>query len=375
MSNSLWVLAELIIYVLALLPLFTSIKYKLNNKDHWYIKSNNSASAYILYILYIAIFSIYDKSGGDFFHYQEQVAELYHSPGLGTGLEDVYVWLISKVGFSYYLFRICVWGLSTYILNKILKYLNLNNCVSIWCFLLIALVNYSYARVSLGIVLFLYGYIRVVKHSDKGDTLYGLLLVFISLFFHKTIIFLAVLSIFSFIRISRTIFLFALLVAPIAIKLMNLYVSELFWYIEAGSAEARYLSAEQEGAGIASLIIDSCRFIPILYFILKFSKEILYRDKSCSHFKLYPNYIERLYTLSLVIIYVSTILSYLDIGHSAISYRIRNMALFPMTILVAYYLNNNKITASSIIALIILFLSNILYFLYMFYLKKLGLGI
>ena len=68
MSNSLWVLAELIIYVLALLPLFTSIKYKLNNKDHWYIKSNNSASAYILYILYIAIFSIYDKSGGYFYH-------------------------------------------------------------------------------------------------------------------------------------------------------------------------------------------------------------------------------------------------------------------------------------------------------------------
>lgn len=369
MSNSIWVLFELLIYLICILPLFTNISYR-RDIGCWKISQLKLKQAYTLYVFYIIIFCVFDKADGDFFHYKEQVAYLYKSPGLATGLEEIYVWLISKVGFSYYLFRLVVWGSAVIILTRFLKHIQLNNTVTIWCFLLFALVNFSYARVSLGLIICFYGYILLYEKKHKLSTIYGLTLMLISLYFHKTIFilfFLCVLS--TFVKISKKTIFIAIILFPVLVFLMNYYVSDIFYYLEEGSTEARYLSAENEGKGLAAKMLDYLRFIPIIIILLLYLKQLL------KYPRLYPSYIERLFVLIVLILYLSSVLSFLNIGSAAISYRIRNMALLPVSILIGYYMNNHSLKGMQIIVLILSAISNIFYFLYMIYLKNLGLGI
>ena len=368
MSNSLWVLAELIIFIIFLVPLLTHIKYKRN--IGWKIVPLRIKQHYSIYIIFLLLFCIFDKSGGDFFHYKELVADLYSSPGLPTGLEDIYVWLISKIGYSYYLFRLIVWGSALFVLTRILNHLQINNILSIWSFMLFALVDFSYARVSLGLVLCFYGFILLYENKNNLSLLYGLILITASLFFHKTIIILTLLCLVSiFIKISKRTALVAVILFPVLVYLMNYYVPDLFYYIEAGSSEARYLSAENEGKGLAAKLLDYLKFIPIIILLSLTLKQINKVPNSI------PKYIERLITLIIVILYTSSILSFLEFGSAAISYRIRNMIFIPVAIIEAYYLNNKPLSVLQIIVIGIITLSNIFYFLYMYYLKTIGLGI
>ena len=351
------------------IPFLFSIKYR--NSQGLYLQVPKTHGIIPIYWIVILIFCLYDKCGGDYFHYQEQVHDLYRYTGLGTGLEKVYVWLVNQIGYSYLLFRLAVWGSALLCYRLILRYLKCSSLEAVWIFLLVLLVNFSYARVSLGLALFFNGYVRLSDPKSRKDTLLGLCFLVVSCFFHKTIIILLLLSCFSWLKLNKYLIAFLLILFPIIVFVMNRYVGDLVLMLEAGTTSAHYLGKDAEAQGMAAKLQDFLRYAPIVTFLFLLAKEYFNEEKRAK----LPKYVQRLFVLVLVILYASTALSFLNVGSSAISYRIRNMCLLPMTLILIYYIKNRPLTRLTAGCYLTLFLSNIYYFMYMYYLKLLGLGV
>lgn len=368
-SNAQWVIIDAIIFMIMIIPFLFSIKYR--NSRGLYLQVPKTHGIIPLYWILILIFCIYDKCGGDYFHYQEQVHNLYIYTGLGTGLEPVYVWLVSHIGYSYFVFRLVVWGSALLCLRLLLRYLKFTDMEAVWIFLLVLLVNFSYARVSLALAIFFNGYIRFCDPKKGRDKLLGIILLLASCFFHKTMIILLMLSCFSWVKLNKYLIGFLLVLFPMIVFVMNRYVGDLVLMLEAGSASAHYLNQDAQAQGMAAKLQDFLRFAPIVVFLFLLAKEYFNKEQRDK----LPKYIKRLFVLVLVILYASTALSFLNVGSSAISYRIRNMCLLPMTIILIYHIKNRPLTRLTTGCYLTLFLSNIYYFMYMYYLKQLGLGV
>ena len=352
-----------------IIPFLFSIKYR--NSRGLYFQVPETHGIVPLLWCSILIFCLFDKCGGDYFHYQEQVHDLYIYTGLGTGLEKVYVWLVGQIGYSYFLFRLAVWGSALLCYRLLMRYLDYSGLDAVWVFLLVLLVNFSYARVSLGLVIFFNGYVRLCEPKKKMDRFWGLCFLVASCFFHKTIVILLLLSCFSCIKLNKYLIACLLILFPVLVFIMNRYVGDLVLMLEAGSASAHYLNQDAESQGLAARLQDFLRFAPIVVFLFLLAKEYFNAETN----EQLPKFIKRLFVLVLVILYASSVLSFLNVGSSAISYRIRNMCLLPVTILLIYHIKNRPLTGLTLGCYLTLFLSNIYYFLYMYYLKTLGLGV
>lgn len=368
-SNSQWVIIDAIIYTVMIIPFLFNIKYKKSLGLYLHVPETRGIVP-LIWIL-ILIFCLFDKCGGDYFHYQEQVHDLYIYTGIGTGLEKVYVWLVEQIGYSYFLFRLAVWGSALICYRLLMRYLDYSGLDAVWIFLLVLLVNFSYARVSLGLAIFFNGYIRLINPKKKIDIFIGLIFLVASCFFHKTIVILLLLSCFSWVKLNKYLVTFLFILFPILVFIMNRYVGDLVLMLEAGTASAHYLNQDAEAQGLASKLQDFLRFAPIAVFLFMFAKEYFNAEMR----EQLPKYIKRLFVFVLVILYASSVLSFLNVGSNAISYRIRNMCLLPVTILLIYHIKNRQLTGLTLGCYLSLFISNIYYFMYMYYLKSLGLGV
>lgn len=366
MSNSLWVIIEGMVFLFLVLPFILSIKY--TKTQRLYLKSNKYNSLIPFYLIIILSICLFDKTGGDYFHYKEQLKDLQYSPGLGTGLENIYIWIATKVQYSYCLFRFIVWGAAITIYWLIIKHLRLNKIEAIWIFLLVYLFNFSYPRISLALCIFYYGYIIIVANHKVKKILIAIALIITSCFFHKTIILLVALSIIAIvIPINRMTILIGILIFPILVYLTNLYIGDYIYIDNLNNTTTRYLSAEKAVKGLSSIIQDILLLVPFFFFLVSFLKDYL-KDKLPQPFK-------GLFKITLVILYASSILYFMEIGDNAISFRIRSMAIMPICLLITFHIKHKQFTTLNLFCYLSLLLYNIYYILYMYYLKTIGLGI
>lgn len=366
MSILIWVFIDILLYACMILPFLFHIR---RCQGLYTINPKRGREFYSKYLILLILFCIFDKTSGDYFHYKEYVNELINYKENYSGLEDIYFYIIKIVGGSYFLFRLVVWGSAVLIYFKSSRVLNIEKSISVLVFLLLVLLNFSYARVSLAIVLFILGYILLCRKTFKGILLGGLIIIS-SLYFHKSVYILVPIAFVSFVPLNRKTIIAIMLAFPFCIYLGDYLIGDFVYLLEDRSAELNYLSQERKATGIAEKIEFLLLFGPVFIFLYKLINNCFRKRNNQL-----PFVINKLVVFSFYILYVSFILYFLDIGSNAIYYRVRNMVLIPFSFVVAYYISNIKLNRFSYFALVSLFMYNFYHMFYMYYLKTLGLGV
>lgn len=167
--------SNLIMVIIGYLIVFPALKYP------FVLTKKRRYGAYSI----IVVFCVFAFWGSDFFHIYDNYNELIAT---GWTLESVYQ-IIARDFFpdNYFLWRLFIWGLATMMLVKTFKVLGPSKDLAVCFFLMIWLLWFSYARVSLAMALAFWG-LAVISRSRKTfvSILYGWVLIFSSLFFHKS---------------------------------------------------------------------------------------------------------------------------------------------------------------------------------------------
>lgn len=365
MTATSWVIFDIILFLLMLVPLCLSINLHKNVPFVLPLKNYH-----LFFIVGILVYCLFDKASGDYYHYEEIIKEMSSQRTITTHLEYVYVLIAQFIQFNYFLFRLIVWGTASSLFSICIKQTALRSDLVYILFILCSIPIFSYARVSLGICLFLLGYILIVK-TDQHKALIiriiiGALLILSSIFFHKSLFVLILLFPFSFIKLTPKVLLASILLFPIFVRLTNILAGDLLM-ANIELAGMNYLNQEkmEQGWGMAiyNMLINSGLLVLSARIIYNFS----FKKKEL------PSYIYKMYTFTYLIFYTSLVLSYLEIGHNAISYRIKNMIFYFLPFIFAYYTThiekNKKLLLTSYM---LIFIGNLYYLIYMYYWKYIG---
>lgn len=300
-------------------------------------KSKIPASNIRLLWLVILIFCLFPFWGGDYFGYMKDFALI--KIGQPTTLEDIYVDIINYITPTYFLFRLFVWGGAIYLLFKTAKTVNID--VSLFAFLFISLylLLFSYTRVSLAMSIMFYGV--SLYQSGSGIKKYcGVILVALSLLFHKSSFFGVVIIFFVLFflkKITKTKLIFLTLLIPIFVFLLSRFLNNYInldltgesWALTAGQ---HYLDSETRVVGIGERIQNylqwSVYYIALLYYV---------RDIFNGTFKRKPESIKLFGTIMSSIIFVASFFL-LNIGYNTtvLFYRFITFSMIPLLIYFSY---------------------------------------
>lgn len=348
----------------------------LNTKIRWnriLINTNqdNSISTSFWFFI-ILIFCVFDQTSGDYFHYRDDILEMQKYHEKHYGMEWIYNQLIMLFDYSYIMFRIFVWGGALIFYRKILTELKLHNVISYSLMALVLLRYFSYGRYALAVSMFLYGFVLLFNESMARKKI-GILLVVFSVLFHKTIIVLFPLLFlinvpFNIFTVSSCVF-----AVPLIASIINNNIADYMTLLdpELNRVEIRYLNAEREyDNSIREIFMFYSYLLPLVFFLYKFYK--LKKDNTV------PKVYSYMFKLVLLIFYVVIILYFVDFGSASIYNRIRIISFYPICILVTYYISRfseQGLSRSCLIMLLLLYLSDNVYYAYLLYLKTIGLAV
>lgn len=185
MSNELWVIADAILFFLMLLPFLNAAKW---GKESKYIRFTFSKSWVNFLWIGCLLFCLYNKTEGDYFHYQKYLEEINSSRFKEPTFEAPYMFLASIVGNNYFLFRLAIWGGTILIFRKLLKITKLENSLTIFIFILFTLIAFAYGRVALALSVFYLGFVyyyQAIQYRRYFEISIGVLLIGISFFLNK----------------------------------------------------------------------------------------------------------------------------------------------------------------------------------------------
>lgn len=166
---------DLLMVIIGYLIVLPALKYP------YILTERRRNSAYCL----IIVFCVFAFWGSDFFHIYDNYKDLVLT---GWTLESVYQFIAKELfPDNYFLWRLFVWGLATLMLAKTFNSLGIKKDLAICFFLMIWILWFSYARVSLAMAMAFWG-LAVISKKRKSfiALLFGLVLIFSSSFFHKS---------------------------------------------------------------------------------------------------------------------------------------------------------------------------------------------
>lgn len=159
---------NLIMILVGYLIVFPALKY-----PHRLTKSRRRG-AYCT----IVVFCVFAFWGSDFFHVYDNYKELLST---GWTLESVYQIIAQEIApDNYFLWRLVVWGLATILIIKIFKRVDINQDLAVSFFLMIWILWFSYARVSLAMAMVFFG-LALVSKSHSSFSLFCLACLLFSL--------------------------------------------------------------------------------------------------------------------------------------------------------------------------------------------------
>jgi hypothetical protein len=184
-------------------------------------------TGYNLLIILILLFCVFGFWDPDFFG-------LAHSFfGISEDKEDfkepVYEYIRLLSFDSYIVFRLYIWGGALFLLMKSALYYRLPTNLFVYIFLIFYLLTFSYPRASLAISMHFYGFTNILFANKKTMRRYflGILFIFVSFFFHRSMLVTIALTPMAFFRFNR----FGLLVSVILLPLMEIFVLPLIFSI------------------------------------------------------------------------------------------------------------------------------------------------
>lgn len=301
-------------------------------------------------LLLVILFCVLGFENGDFYGYQS-----YLKDKDTQYMEPIYGFIAEIVSYNYFLFRLVVWGGAILLFYRTAKRFKINPNNALFILFIMFISTFDYARASLAMSVYYYGlsFLCIPIRSGKYVSyLYGLSIIFLSFFFHNSMIICILIAPTALIRISFKKLLFFLL----AFLLLIPTIENLFFSVFDGSLLAKFaindkiLTYENLELGEVSFYewIRRCfeymfYFIPILFFAY-----YLYVDKNV----IIQNRYERLFIVSFFIMIFAIGIIVININFFVFFYRYLFMLMIPVSILVCYARSANIISQKLFVALL-----------------------
>ena len=292
------------------------------------------------------IFVLFSFWGSDWFHYLELYPNLRN--GYSTHMEDAYTFIAQRLSVGYISFRFTVWGTGLMLYYLLVKRLSVNTDLALLFFLSIWLIWFSYARVSLAMVLVYLGVSLIYKPFKAKFLSYviGLILIWASIFFHKTALFAIIIVTISALGglLNKKLAAFAL---PVLMFIIPFFISSFlseFMTLDTSYDEdildmsvkygQYYLDEDGIAMGIGGMLQRLLEMSP--YYILAITSYItLLRYEVQKDIALFMRVL-------IIIVFISSLLT-LDYGlnTSVLYVRFMRFAFIPSSIVLAYMWSNN----------------------------------
>lgn len=252
------------------------LSYFYYKKDMYHLSS--SKRGYLFFAIIITLFSVYGFAAADFWHYYE----IYDEVALGRSpysLEDIYSFFIMNTSKDYYLWRLIVWGLSTYMLVLFMRRIKAPFKFSAFIFVVILMAYYCAPRNTLAffVMYYFYSFILFPLKNRVASYVIGLCGMFASIFFHNSMPLYIALSLLSLVPIKKSIYVTLLYLFPLFYLSFN-YLSSNVLDLSFGGVAFQglgnsYLDAEQgvhfTVLGYIEMALNRLPALILLYILIK----------------------------------------------------------------------------------------------------------
>lgn len=334
--------------ILSLSYTISPIRYCNNSKNYDTLTS-------IMFFLLLLMSVIYNNNG-DYYTYRNWFLYGYgETAKTDEWIEPIYYWIKFVIPPVFILFRFVIWGTGIFIYKKLCEKLGINILLAYVLFGVFYIFAYSYARVSLGIMITSYAFVLLIKRESNSFFHYIkiILLFLLASLLHKSclsLVFILLLSLLLKFN-GTTLILLAILFIPIS-SLLNSNLVTIFEYIGLSDIQSeRYLKTNDDFIDKTSEIIF---YVPILILLIV-SIVKLYKNR-----KVIPIHIQRVVMGTITILYVASILTTLSLTATQIFFiRFSLMAFVLALICCIYAIQNLKI--SKVLLVILIFWCSLYY--------------
>ncbi|MEE0624785.1 MAG: hypothetical protein UDG88_01830 [Muribaculaceae bacterium] len=291
--------------------------------------------------LFIVLYSTFEFTGGDFFHYVEiykQIIQIKQE----VHLEEFYCWLAVNLPHNFYIWRFVIWGLAAFFWVLTLRNLKQDVYFSGLWFVLVVFFLFVGARQSLCFSVQYYALSLYFKHNrqKKIFSIVAVLILLVSLSLHKTaIVYILILGI-SFIPFGKRTLIVSVLIFPFVYKSFD-YITENFidqysFYNEGNAAVMeQYMNGEGETLNILGIFKNIVNKAPIVILTI-YSLNKVYSSKYVA-----DKLSRVLLNSSYLLIYISFLFLGRDIS-KFIAPRFWDAAYFPLTLFWGKVLFENR---------------------------------
>lgn len=330
--------ASLVFFNLCLLLVMYVLLKKTLWEPHIVASSNR-----VFTILLMFVFVLFSFWGKDWFGYQSSFE--YLKNGNMGHMEEVYVWIAQNLSPNYLSFRFVIWGGSLCLLLHIFKRLSIPTDLAIFFFCTIYIIWFSYARVTLAMVLIYYGLTALYRPyaSKLISIILGFSAIGCAYYFHKSAMFgiVAVLLTLVVDKFEKKIFIIMLLCYPILVYFAQYYLSD-FLIADANSEDGvlgqsmvsgqRYLNKDVVMSSPLTLITSFFERFP--HFLLSFISLLFVMSE---YYDDVPSDIKAFIRLQFFLVLLSSLFMF-DLGAntSVVYVRFMRFAVVPSCILLTY---------------------------------------
>lgn len=310
----------------------------------------------IVFALFLCLlFYLFPMAGTDFYDYKEWVetagyTDISSIPQYYLHYEKLYYYIINIVHNNYFLFRLVVWGGSLFLYWQTAKRLKIDKSAFTFylCICIVPLTATS--RVCLAFALAFYGFSFLAQPiTRKGSNLFsfilGSLIIFFSLFFHRSAIFLLAilpLSLFNFNK--KTIWLFALAIPTLVVMAYTNLFDFIFNFEMADTSlldsetATHYLDSDKKRViGLGQGIEFTMKYGSHIAMVILIVKSILNNS-----YKVWPKHVQKYANATL---FITGLASALLLAPGATTYktfeRLIVFAYVPQSFLLAYLLKTD----------------------------------
>lgn len=331
--------AGLVFFNLCLILLMYALMKKTLRPPYIAAFTNRSVTIFLMFV-----FVLFSFWGLDWFGYQSSFEHL--KSGYSGHMEDIYVWIAQNLSPNYIMFRLVVWGGSLCLLLHIFKRLSIPTNLAIFFFCSIYIIWFSYARVTLAMVLVYYGLTVLYKpyKSKLISILLGISAIACAYFFHKSALFGIAAAILTILvnKFEKKTFVILLLCYPILVYLAQSFLSD-FLMADASAEDGalgqsiasgqRYLNRDVNLSSPLALITSFFERFP--HFLLSFISLLFIKGK---YYNNAPNDIKAFLRLQFFIVILSSLFMF-DLGAntSTIYIRFMRFAVIPSCIVLTYF--------------------------------------
>ena len=303
--------------------------------------------------LLIVAFCVFSYFAGDWFNYKVLL------PYITSDYKDpIYYYFAVFVKRDYLLFRLLIWGIATFLVYLTSWKLNLRKNITAFIFIWTFLPTFCYARASLAMASYFCGLSFIVsksKYSKIIELIIGISLIFLSFLFHRSFLPVIVVTPLVFVKINRKIVILLVLLFPYILKLLNLVLNMMMdeLVIEGEEFESFSITAQsyakqsQRTFNWKYMLVSNLKYIGF-YIVFIY---LLWKTKISKHKIELPIYIDRLFSIEIIIIVVSTAFFYLSIASGisdVLSYRYLFISGIPSVLILTHLIQtrNTKIRVS-----------------------------